>query len=59
MAKKEIYRVESVHDSGSVLLHGECGVTLLNSVCNVASCHLTDIDQTIDQTLTRPIEILV
>jgi hypothetical protein len=30
-------------------------VTLLNSVCNVAPCHLTDIDPTIDHTVaTRP-----
>ena len=27
MAKKEIYRVKSVHDNGSVLLQGKCGVT--------------------------------
>ena len=54
MAKKEIYRVKSVHDNGSVLLQGKCGVTLLNNVCNVAPCHLTDIDPTIDHTLARP-----
>jgi len=54
MAKKEIYRVKSVHDNGSVLLQGKCGVTLLNNVCNVAPCHLTDINPTIDHTLARP-----
>jgi hypothetical protein len=54
MAKKEIYLVKSVHDNGSVLLQGKCGVTLLNNVCNVAPCHLTDIDLTIDHTLVRP-----
>ena len=53
-AKKEIHRVKSVHDNGSVLLQGKCGVTLLNNVCNVAPCHLTDIDPTIDHTLARP-----
>jgi hypothetical protein len=37
-----------------VLLQGKCGVTLLNNVCNVAPCHLTDIDPTIDHTLARP-----
>ena len=51
MAKKEDYRVKSVHDNSSVLLQGKYGVTLLNNVCNVASCHLTDIDPTIDHTL--------
>jgi hypothetical protein len=54
MAKKEDYRVKSVHDNSSVLLQGKYGVTLLNNVCNVASCHLTDIDPTIDHTLARP-----
>ena len=43
-----------MHDTGSVLLQGRCGVTLLNNVCNVAPCHLTDIDLTIDHTLARP-----
>jgi hypothetical protein len=54
MAKKKIYPVKSVHDNGSVLLQGKCGVSLLNNVCNVAPCHLTDIDPTIDHTLARP-----
>jgi len=54
MAKKKTYREKNVHDTGSVLLQGRCGVTLLNNVCNVAPCHLTDIDLTIDHTLARP-----
>ena len=53
LAKKEIYRVKSVHDNGSVLLQGKCGVTLFINVCKVAPCHLTDIDPTIDHALAR------
>jgi len=54
MTKKGIYRVKSLHDNGSVLLQGKFGVTLLNNVCNVVTCPLTDIDPTIDHTLARP-----
>ncbi len=57
-AKKEIYRVKtlnkSLKSSGAIQLQGKCGVTLMNNVCNVAPCHLPDIDPTIDHTLARP-----
>jgi len=53
-AKKEIYRVKSVKPNGAIQLQGKCGVTLMNNVCNVAPCHLPDIDPTMDRTLARP-----
>lgn len=53
-AKKEIYRVKMVQDSGAIQLQGKCGVTVMNNVCNVAPCHLTDIDPEIDHTLAKP-----
>lgn len=53
-AKKEIYRVKMVKDNGAIQLQGKCGITLMNNVCNVAPCHLVDIDPEIDHTLARP-----
>jgi len=53
-AKKDIYRVKGVWPNGAVQLQGKCGVTLMNNVCNVAPCHLPDIDPIIDHTLARP-----
>jgi hypothetical protein len=53
-AKKEIYRVKQVQDSGAIQLQGKCGVTIMNNVCNVARCHLTDIDPEIDHSLAKP-----
>ncbi len=52
-AKKDIYRVNGVWPNGAIQLQGKCGVTLMNNVCNVAPCHLPDIDPIIDHTLAR------
>ena len=54
VAKKEIYRVKQVHDSGAIQLQGKCGVTLMNNVCDVAPCHLTDIDPEMDHSRAKP-----
>eukprot|EP00983_Pelagomonas_calceolata_P049146 1141367-Pelagomonas_calceolata.AAC.2 len=53
-AKKGIYRVKNVNPNGAVLLQGKCGSTLTNNVCNLAPCHLPDIDPTLDPSLARP-----
>jgi hypothetical protein len=53
-AKREIYRVKSVHPNGVIQLQGKCGECLTNNVCNVAPCHLPDIDPTLDHTLAVP-----
>eukprot|EP00983_Pelagomonas_calceolata_P000242 8074-Pelagomonas_calceolata.AAC.1 len=53
-AKRGIYRVKKVNPNGAVLLQGKCGSTLANNVCNLAPCHLPDIDPTLDPSLARP-----
>ncbi|KAJ9511832.1 hypothetical protein QJQ45_004389 [Haematococcus lacustris] len=35
-------------------LMGKCGRVMAENVCNLAPCHLPDIDPTIDHTLARP-----
>ena len=54
VAKKEIYRVKQVHDSGAIQLQGKCGVTLMNNVCDVAPCRLTDITPEMDHSRAKP-----
>ena len=53
-AKREIYRVKSVQPNVMIQLQGKCGECLTNNVCNVAPCHLPDIDPTLDHTLAVP-----
>eukprot|EP00983_Pelagomonas_calceolata_P068798 1150090-Pelagomonas_calceolata.AAC.1 len=45
-AKRGIYRVKKMNPNGAVLLQGKIGST--NYVCNLAPCHLPDIDPTLD-----------
>ncbi|KAJ9504706.1 hypothetical protein QJQ45_011935 [Haematococcus lacustris] len=53
-ARPEIYRVVSVGANGVARLMGKCGRVMAENVCNLAPCHLPDIDPTIDHTLARP-----
>ncbi|KAJ9523638.1 hypothetical protein QJQ45_007337 [Haematococcus lacustris] len=53
-ARPEIYRVVSVGVNGVAKLQGKCGRVMAENVCNLAPCHLPDIDPTIDHTLARP-----
>ncbi|KAJ9531042.1 hypothetical protein QJQ45_000957 [Haematococcus lacustris] len=53
-ARPEIFRVVSVGSNGVARLMGRCGRVMAENVCNLAPCHLPDIDPTIDHTLARP-----
>ncbi|KAJ9522494.1 hypothetical protein QJQ45_008337 [Haematococcus lacustris] len=53
-ARPEIYRVVSVGVNGVAKLQRKCGRVMAENVCNLAPCHLPDIDPTIDHTLARP-----
>ncbi|KAJ9504821.1 hypothetical protein QJQ45_005656 [Haematococcus lacustris] len=53
-ARPEIFRVVSVGSNGVARLMGRCGRVMAENLCNLAPCHLPDIDPSIDHTLARP-----
>jgi hypothetical protein len=53
-ARQTILRVLEVRESGSILLQGRCGCTILNNIINLAPCHLPNINGTLHPKLARP-----
>jgi hypothetical protein len=53
-ARQTILRVLEVRESGSILLQGRCGCSILNNIINLAPCHLPNIDGTLHPELARP-----